>query len=198
MHTCSSSDLKALRLWLAEPQAPAAMKAVCDRVRSGTAPEFFFGKGGLSFIREAMVAADFALARGASLVRLVPEVERRPDFELAFPGRTERFELVEADRNGRRRGQEYERLAREPAGHVRHIGAPSQEETIVIVRTAAHRKAKPYPVGTCLLIYLNLPRFLSDVHLLASFPDAVAEARPFFDAIWVTWQGIAHRIDTAT
>lgn len=190
----STSDLNALRLSLTEPQAPAAMRAVCDQVKLGTSPEFFFNKGGLSFIREAMIAADFAAVRSALLVRLVPASEERPDFELVFPDRIERFELVEADRAGRRRGQEYKLLAQQPTGYVHHIGALSQEETVEVVRTAACKKAKIYPAGTRLLIYLNLPCFPSDEHLRASFPEVVAEAQPYFDAIWIIWQGIPHQV----
>jgi hypothetical protein len=127
---------------------------------------------------------------------LVPEAEGRPDFELIFPDRTERFELVEADKDGRRRGDEYEARARwMPASYVRHVRVPAQDEVVEIVRRATRKKARPYPAGTQLLIYLNLPHFPSDeCLLLASFPEAVSEARPFFAGIWITWQGIPHRV----
>ncbi len=194
----TKSALQALRLNLTEPRTPTALKAFCDKLRLETSGKVFFNKGGLSFIREAIIAADFGAIRGASLVRLVPEVERRPYFELIFPDRTERFEQVEADRDGRRRGDDYEALAQMPTCYVHHVEVPSQEEVIEIVRRTARKKAKPYPAGTRLLIYLNLPRFPSDECLLASFPEAISEACPFFSAIWITWQGIPHQVCSAS
>jgi hypothetical protein len=81
-----------------------------------------------------------------------------------------------------------------PARYVRDIDVPSQGEIVEIVRRVACKKAKPYPTGTQLLIYLNLPRFPSDECLLTSFPEAVSEASPFFSAIWITWQSTLHRV----
>jgi hypothetical protein len=183
-----------LRNRLTEPRTPAELKAICDKLRKEIGAVDFFDPGGLSFLREAIVAADFGAVRGASLIRLVPEAEQCPDYELIFPDRTERFEQIEADEEGRKKGQEYEKQSRMPKHTVFDIVLPSREAVIEIVGRAACKKAKPYPAGTQLLIYLNLFRFPSDDDLLASFPDAVSKARPFFSAIWIVWQGIPHQV----
>ena len=183
-----------LRDRLSEWQTPPEMKAIGDDVRERVSRESFFNKGGLTFLREAMVAADFGVARKALRIRLVPAIEERPDFELTFADQVERFEMVEADKKGRRRGDDYKALAQMPEGYVRHIGTPMPDQIVEMVETAAQKKAKPYPPGTQLLIYLNASRFRSDEELLNDFPDAVSAARPFFSAIWIMWQGKAHQI----
>ncbi len=186
--------IKDLRVKLTEPHTPIAMRTFCDGLRNKIKGEVFFNQGGLPFIREAIVASEFAEKRGALFVRLIPEIEKRPDFELIFPERIERFEQVEADKAKRRRGDEYKGLAKMPARYARHIDISSEEEMIEIVRRAARKKANPYPPGTQLLIYLNLSRFSADECLLPKFSEAVCEARPFFSAVWITWQGVPHQI----
>jgi hypothetical protein len=68
----TKSALQALRRSLTEPRTPAALNAICDKIRFESSGEVFFNKGGLSFIREAIAAADFGVGRNASLVRLIP------------------------------------------------------------------------------------------------------------------------------
>jgi hypothetical protein len=183
-----------IRRSLSDPRTPAALKGFCGKLWGEIGSVAFFNQGGLSFLREAIVAADFGAARGASLVRLVPEAEQCPDYELIFSDRTEHFEQVEADKKGHIKGKDYKYQAQLPKHTVLNVNLPNHEEVIEIVSRAACKKAKPYPAGTQLLIYLNLFRFPSDDDLLASFPDAVSEARPFFSAIWMTWQGVPHQV----
>lgn len=195
MISLTKPGLKKIRSDLAEWRTPSELKDICNQIREEVDGKTFFNKGGLTFITEAIVAADFGVERAASRVRLTPEIEERPDFELDFGDRIEKFEMVQADRRGRRRGDEYRAKAELPAGTVIHLGAPLPDEITEMVRTAACKKAKPYPSGTRLIIYLEAPKFRSDESLLgASFTNAVYGARPFFSAIWVMWQGIPYEI----
>jgi len=195
MISLTKSGLKKLRSDLAEWRTPSKLKAICNQIREELDSQTFFNKGGLTFITEAIVSANFGVERAASHVRLTPENEECPDFEIGFGGRIEKFEMVQADRKGRRRGDEYRVKAELPVGTVIHIDLPLPDEIIEMVRTAACKKANPYPPGTRLVIYLEAPKFKSDEYLPgASFKNAVCDARPFFSAIWVMWQGTPYKI----
>jgi len=63
-----------------------------------------FNQAGVGFLREAWVAGTFCNMRGLSACRLIDD--HRPDFELEFRDKIERFELVEVD-STRMRGREY-------------------------------------------------------------------------------------------
>ena len=189
--------VKELRRSLENWRTPAEMQEVCTGLRHRISGLTLFNQGGLTFIMEAIVAADCAVARAATFVRLVPEVEQRPDFELDFEGRIERFEMVQADKKGRRRGDEYKAKAQLPPNTMPRLESPLPEEVIAMVRTAACKKAKPYPPETQLMIYLEAPKFPSDDELFPRFAEAVNDARPFFSAIWISWQGHPYKITSA-
>ncbi len=190
--------IKDLRRSLEEWRTPAEMQAICAELRERVGGLTVFTKGGLTFITEAIVAGDFGAARAARFVRLIPEFEQRPDFELDFDGQVERFEMVQADKEGRRRGDEYAANAQLPRGTVIHLDPPLPEEVLEMVRTAAGKKAKPYPPQTQLMIYLEAGRYASDDELLPRFAEAVSDARPFFSAIWILWQAHPYEIGPAT
>jgi hypothetical protein len=75
----------------------------------------FFRQGGVEFLRDAWVAAEFGRHRQSSSVRLVSERDRWPDFETRGGGTIERVECAEADIPGRRRGDEYRRAEKRAA-----------------------------------------------------------------------------------
>ena len=177
-------------------QSPAEMKQTSDMLRKAIGSDVFFNKGGLTFIREAIVAAEFGAARRAESVRLVPYPAERPDFELKTSEGVESFELVEADTNGRRRGDEYRKPANSVRNEVVADDAPSDESLVSMVRAAAIKKAKVYPPGTQLLIYLNANRF--EAEWPSGFLDAVTAAEPFFEAIWIIWQGTTVRVTSVS
>ena len=57
-----------------------------------------FNQGGLAFLRDASIAAEFGTIRQAERVRLVADTW--PDFELEIDGSVEQFKAVEVDRRG--------------------------------------------------------------------------------------------------
>ena len=103
-----------VKLRLAQWQAAAVMSRVVDDTMERIGFTNLFNQGGLAFLRDAWIAAEFGKLRKAECVRLVADTW--PDFELAIAGATERFEAVEADDPARRRGDEY----RNSAGRARH------------------------------------------------------------------------------
>jgi hypothetical protein len=86
------SEIKELKARLGEWQTPGAMRdlynATVERIGSVT----LFNQGGLAFMRDAWIAAQFGTLRHAANARLVSGTW--PDFELLVEGRVEAFEAV--------------------------------------------------------------------------------------------------------
>ena len=143
---------------------------------------------------DAFAAGRFAVARLTDEVCLLRmERDRFPDFALKFGDRIERFEFTEANRAGRRRGEEYQRRAER-----RRRGLPNEPdlfnpaENIAAAREAIPRvieaKAKKH--------YRPKPNLLVLVTLLGFEwpPDREAElielTRPWrrgFESLWLLW-----------
>ena len=113
MAKLSKAVLAEHRAWLSEWRMPAEMSAYLSRVNNTMGPADFFGQGGVAFLRDAWLAAEFGRHRQGSLVQLVPETEQWPDFRARAGSVIEDVECVEADVPGRRRGDEYRDAARE-------------------------------------------------------------------------------------
>jgi hypothetical protein len=185
------ADLKSrLAAWQTPDAICELYIATVERIGTVT----LFNQGGLAFLREAWLAAEFGKARKAQNVRLVSDTW--PDLELMIDGHVEAFEAVEADDPERERGREY----KEDNGEVemdpienwiaRAEAAPSWIE-------AACRKkaAKHYGGRANLVIYLNMNEFdVRQTEVVASFPHATQEAKGTFDAVWVLWKERAYRV----
>lgn len=83
-------------------------KAVCE-LHSSLESEVLFNQAGLNFALEAWIAAKFATARRDTSVRLV--ADQWPDIEIRGSKGVQRFEAVETDVPGRKRGKEYKEAA---------------------------------------------------------------------------------------
>jgi hypothetical protein len=190
------------------PRAPAELRGyVAALMDMLGCVDLFNRSGGLTFIREAHVAAELGILRTAASVSLVSAKRKRPDFELHFGDRTELYELVEAQTPGRKRGDEYTALAAAgfPTCHWPFEEWATGEQASRSIRAMAKVKAKtaeklaakgtPYPEQTRLLIYVNLVDFgahskeIEDV-----FPTAVEPARKWFSSIWVLWKNRAYQV----
>lgn len=169
--------------------------------------DLFNRSGGLTFIREAHVAAELGILRDAASVSLVSAKRKRPDFELDFGDRTELYELVEAQPLGRKRGDEYTALAAAgfPTCHWPFEEWATGEQASRSIRAMAKVKAKtaeelaaegtPYPDETRLLIYVNFVDFgAHSKEIEAVFPTAVEPARRWFSSIWVLWKNRAYQV----
>lgn len=190
------------------PRAPSELRgyvaALMDML--GCA-ELFNRSGGLTFIREAHIAAELGILRDATSVSLVSARSKRPDFELHFGDRTELYELIEAQPLERKRGDEYAALAAAgfPTCHWPFEEWATGEKASRSIRAMAKVKAKtaeklaakgtPYPDETRLLIYVNLVDFGAySKEIEAVFPTAVEPARKWFSSIWVLWKNRAYQV----
>lgn len=198
MPRLTKTDLTRHRAWLSEWRAPADMAAYVGAVNDAMGSADFFRQGGVEFLRDAWLAAEFGRHRQSSFVRLVHERERWPDFEARGGGdAVERVECAEADVPGRRRGDEYR------AAEARTVsGEPNAEDDPVedwIVRAdqvpaalsvvIATKIQKCYAGRASLLVYLNIGEFgIRQGEIEAAMAPAVAPALPHFERVWVLWK----------
>lgn len=165
--------------------------------------EDFFNQPGVSFIREAWAAAKFALDRNAEAVRLVPENQQWPDFEMKMNSKVDAWEITEADDPERRRGDEYREAAKRLAIDGSNISEDPVEDWIkradkvpAAIRARCESKAKKHYGGRAsLLVYLNLSEYGIRLRQIeACFADATSPAKDSFDQIWVLWKDHAYLV----
>jgi hypothetical protein len=163
--------------------------------RAGQSP--FQHKPALKPLREAYAAAKFTMIRAQvrpCKVRLIDPATEFPDFEIRFDDAIEQFEQTEADREGRRRGDEYSEADRRvasgaPAG-LRHYD-PNEEMAAApqAISVALGCKAKKhYQPRPNLLVYVNFPTDngrppLTDFQAV----QLVEPYRETFLSIWLLW-----------
>lgn len=155
-----------------------------------------FNHPDLKQLREALAAAKYAALRSNhTSLQIRLELGRFPDFQICTSLQIEPFELVEADRAGRRRGEEY-RIAeeREAAGlpPEPELFDPIEERQTAIeaiVRAVEGKAAKNYRPSPNLLVYVN---FLIFEKMSFSFSEShrlVDVCRDRFPAVWLLWGG---------
>jgi hypothetical protein len=196
----TANEIRENRLRLANWFSSAEMREEAQRLMELLGSTKLFNQSGVDFICEAFVAAEIGAKRGAAAVRLIGE--ERPDIALRFDdGRIESYELVEADRLDRKRGDEYAALeaAGNPIYHWPIEEWATPEQAVTSIRAMAEKKARkakklaakgtPYPPETRLLIYVNLDDFGAHTEEIErTFSEAVAPARQWFSSIWVLWK----------
>ena len=194
MPRLTRKEIAELKPRLAQWQAAAVMSRVVDDTMERIGSTNLFNQGGLAFLRDAWIAAEFGKLRKAECVRLVADTW--PDFELAIAGSTERFEAVEADDPARRRGDEY----RNSAGRAEHDPVEAwierAEQMPAWLSSACRKKAaKRYGGPASLVIYLNPGEYgIRQKEIEASFASATAPVKDVFDAVWVLWKNQAYRV----
>jgi hypothetical protein len=193
----TKAEIADLKAKLAEWQTPQAVSDLYDATVERIGSVTLFNQGGLAFLRDAYVAAEFAKARKADKVRLVAGTW--PDFELLIDGRVEPFEAVEADEPGRQRGREYAQddgeVELDPIENwiARGEAAPSWIETVCRIKAAKH-----YGGRANLVVYLNMNEFgIRQAEIVSSFPHATQAAKDAFDSVWVFWHQRAYRAQVA-
>lgn len=165
--------------------------------------EDLFRQSGVGFITEAWAAAKFAALRRAAHVRLIPQRDCWPDFELRAGNQVEQWEFTEADEPDRRRGDEYRTHSQRRA-----VGGPTVENDPVedwIARAervptalcvAVRRKLqRRYSDSASLLIYLNIDEYgIRQNEIEASFQNATAKGKDAFTEIWILWKDRAYQV----
>ena len=179
---------------LAEWQTPQSMSHLVsltmDRIGSVT----FFNQAGLTFLRDAWIAAEFGQIRQAEQIRLV--ADDWPDFELKIDDQVESFESVEADDPNRRRGDEYH----DSMGEMEHDPVEHWIVQADLAQTwleiACQRKVnKRYGARANLVVYLNLSEYgIRQTEVESCFPSATAAVKDNFDAVWVLWKKQAYLV----
>jgi hypothetical protein len=127
-------------------------------------------------------------------IRMVDPAFGFPDFEIRLDDAIERFEQIEADREGRRRGDEYSEADRlvasgAPAGLEHYdpdeemAAAPQAISVALELKAKKHYQPRPH-----LLVYVNFPtdngrsplKDLQAVQLVEPYRDT-------FLSIWLLW-----------
>ena len=197
MPKLTKAELKRHREWLSEWRSPTEMAAYVEAVNDKMGSPDFFRQGGVEFLREAWLAAQFGQHRESLSVRLVPEAERWPDFEARTADATERVECVEADVPGRRRGNEYRETEERIANGQPILEHYPEEDWIAradlvpeaLERVIAAKVRKCYAGRASLLVYLNIGEFgIRQAEIEAAMAPAVAPALPYFPHVWILWK----------
>jgi hypothetical protein len=197
MPRLTKSEVAHHRAWLSDWRSPADMAAYVSAINDAMGSADFFRQGGVEFLRDAWLAAEFGRHRQCSSVRLVPERDQWPDFEARGGGVIERVECAEADIPGRRRGDEYREAEKRNAG-----GGPTVEDDpiedwieradqVPSARSAviATKIGKRYAGRASLLVNLNISEFgIRQAEIEAAMAPAVAPALPCFERVWILWK----------
>jgi hypothetical protein len=150
----TSDELKQARadleVWLSPKDFGNKVEMLDQRV---TSREHFVSTE-LKFLRDdAWVLAEFARLINAESVRLATETERFPDGYVKVSGNCLKIEITEADRPGRRRGDEYKPGALRVTSELIN----SAETVATALEKAIERKVeKNYALPPTLIINLNL------------------------------------------
>jgi len=165
--------------------------------------ELFTEPGLNNFHREIWALCAFCRAASVREARMVRNDSREADFEVKLRDRARtivRLQFTEADLPGRKRGQEYQKGARNLGGFTGDPEAMWLQRRGIIpkaIRSCICRKSKtPYPDNVGLLIYLNINTYgewrseieskiaSSTMHCMQHLGLAKRKA---FRSIWVLW-----------
>lgn len=105
--SATSDDLQEARADLAVWCSPNEFASKIQALERQTSNYERFISPKVKFIRDAWVLAEFAIRQSADRVRLAKETERFPDGFVEVRGEILNVEITEADRSGRKRGDEY-------------------------------------------------------------------------------------------
>ncbi|MBF0167486.1 MAG: hypothetical protein HQL45_07620 [Alphaproteobacteria bacterium] len=187
-------EIDELKERLAAWQSPKTMGASVDEAMNSLGSSNLFNQGGLAFLRDAWIAAEFGAIRNAEKVRLVSD--NWPDFELCIDGRVDAFEAVEADAPDRRRGEEYRKGIGEMKDDPVEDWIARAEQAPDWLQSACRKKArKNYGSRANLVIYLNLNEFgIRQSEVETCFPHATAAVKDAFETVWILWKKQAYHI----
>jgi hypothetical protein len=155
----------------------------------------FFGQGGIAFLRDAWLAAEFGKHRKSVAVQLVADSDQWPDFRAETDGVIECIECVEADIPGRRRGDEYRVAARKQTG-TNVVDDPVEDwitraDSVPASLSAAIAKkiGKRYAGSAGLLVNLNINEFgIRQLEIEAAMGPSIAPALQCFQHVWILWK----------
>lgn len=156
-------------------------------------------QAGISFAREAWIAAKFGADHGAAAVRIVPE--EWPDIETRDASGVHQFEIVEADVPGRKRTKEFKEAAekiKRGESTLVHTPEDMQDRSALVdeaIQAATEKKVeKRYGARCSLIIMLNFggEYGIGAEAVGAILHSATADARSAFDEVWLLWRDDAY------
>ena len=179
--------------WMSQWRSPGDMNEYVDELMGSVGSETLFNKPGTTFILEAWIAGHFANVVGAQTVRLIDD--QWPDLEVRLDDNLIRFEAIEADVPGRKRGDEY-RLSPQMMEDPVEDWITRAEAVPGALQTAVRKKqAKLYSKHENLLIYLNIGEYgIRHREIIAAFPDATKDAKDIFESVWILWKQQAFEV----
>lgn len=202
MTRLNRGEIKQLRDELTHWRTPTELLTYTRTLMDMMGATDLFTQPGVDFITEAWAAAQFAKARRALRVRLVPERDQWPDFELRTRRGVESWEFTEADRPRRRRGDEVRRAERRQASgkrprmrdiSARRVARQAAQVPDWVRRRCRAKTKKLYGGSAGLLVYLNWSDYGWHPEVAASFLDATAPAKDAFTETWVLWSARVYR-----
>lgn len=153
--------------------------------------EAVFKQAGFDFFRDAWMAGRIASYLGPKRVRLCPDAGL--DFELDFDCEIKKYEVTEADKPGRRRGDEAIESVPKPdpvEAWRRRFEAIYPAVTGVVQK----KIKKPYTIDTHLVIYVNLGCYGAyrdeGIEVLR---HATESAKDHFREVLTYWEGNLYR-----
>ena len=148
---------------------------------------------------DAWIAGEFTAIRNTferCKVRLIRD--DFPDFEVQLEHGEERFEATEADKNGRRRGDEF----REAEEKRRSGQSPARDAEYdqlrtyaisAITRAIARKVNKCYSEKVNLIVYVNIFQFFCEPLSVEMIRTITEPGREHFTSIWLLWNTKAIR-----
>lgn len=198
MSRLTKAELAHHRAWLSEWRTPADVAAYVATANDAMGSADFFRQGGVEFLRDAWLAAEFGRHRQSTLVRLIPEREQWPDFEARSQNNEiERIECVEADVPGRRRADHYRAAEERTATGTSIVEFDPVEDWIwradqvpaALSAAISTKIAKHYAGSTSLLVYLSIGEFdIRQAQIEATMMPAIMPALPVFKSVWILWK----------
>ena len=188
-----SESLSLPAKWYTEWQSPETFFKEVDSFLEIADSEATFTDPAYQAWLDAYIAGKFSVIRNTvQPIRVRMVRDPHPDFELEIEGRIVPFEATEADRVGRRRGDEY-RLAAER----RRKGLPPDLEGFdpgeeleaareAIPRVLRRKAEKLYSPPPNLVVIVNLTTF-GETLPLDELTDQTEPYRRSFESIWLVW-----------
>ena len=179
--------------WMSQWRSPREMNEYVDELMAAAGSKALFNKPGTTFILEAWIAGHFANVVGATTVRLIDD--QWPDLEVRLNDNLIRFEAIEADVPGRKRGDEYRQPPKMVEDPVEDWIARAEAVPGALQTAVRKKQAKLYSKHENLLIYLNIGEYgIRHREIISAFPDATKDARDIFKSVWILWKEQAFEV----
>lgn len=193
------NDIKRHRKWLSNYQTPLEMAAYVEDIMKSMGSADFFSQGGLAFLRDAWLAAEFGKIRNIPQVRLVDEYQEWPDFEAINNGIVESFECVEADIPNRRRGDEYREKGLDnniDEDPIENWIARANEVPSALDKAIITKISKKYSGSVSLLVYLNIQEYgIMKGDIERSIYLSMNDCGSLFQRIYILWKNKIYTSD---